>query len=244
MEGLTKSYGGILVARFFLGDYYFQVRVRIILNKLLGFFESGMFPGCLYLVSMLVHRSSASAQLLISSTGGTVVQKRQSALRFSFTRTVYPDPSVVSTSGLLKDVHRPSAGLLGYAIGHMDGVRGLHGWRWIFILGAYISPRILTWSSSNKAAAYTEGILTCLTAFALFFVVSDFPEESNWLSEEEKAFVKARLEADVGNSGRDEKLKLVDVLRPLFDCEPHLEYLVNAVFMNRRQKLPWSADVF
>lgn len=26
-------------------------------------------------------------------------------------------------------------GLLGYAIGHMDGMHGYHGWRWIFILG-------------------------------------------------------------------------------------------------------------
>lgn len=30
-----------------------------------------------------------------------------------------------------------ATGLLGYAIGHMDGMRGYHGWRWIFILGTH-----------------------------------------------------------------------------------------------------------
>ena len=124
----------------------------------------------------------------------------------------------------------------------MDGVRGFRGWRWIFILGAYIIPRTLTRSSLNSST-YTEGTLTCLIAFALFFVISDFPEESNWLSEEEKAFVKARLEDDVGDSGKDEKLKLADVLRPFYDCEPPSVPFVNAVFMDHRQKLPWSAYV-
>lgn len=56
-------------------------------------------------------------------------------------------------------------------------------------------------------------------AFGLFFVISDFPEEATWLTAEEKAFVKARLEDDVGRSGRDEKMELGDVLRPFRDCE-------------------------
>lgn len=37
---------------------------------------------------------------------------------------------------LILNILRPcTLGLLAYAIGHMDGVRGYHGWRWIFILG-------------------------------------------------------------------------------------------------------------
>ena len=50
-------------------------------------------------------------------------------------------------------------------------------------------------------------------------MISDFPEEATWLTPEEKAFVKARLEDDVGHSGRDEKMKLDDILRPFKDCE-------------------------
>lgn len=41
-QGLTHSYGGLLAARFFL-----------------GLFETGMFPGCFYLIGMWYRRSEA-----------------------------------------------------------------------------------------------------------------------------------------------------------------------------------------
>ncbi|KIP10636.1 hypothetical protein PHLGIDRAFT_207855 [Phlebiopsis gigantea 11061_1 CR5-6] len=156
MEGLTQSYAGLLVARLFL-----------------GFFEAGIFPGCLYLISMWYRRTEAST-------------------RFTF---------FFNSNNLAGSF----AGLLGYAIGHMDGMRGYRGWRWIFIL---------------------EGTLTLVVAFGLFFLISDFPEESNWLTEEEKEFVKARLEDDVGRSGREEKLKLEDILRPFKDYKCYLGALL------------------
>lgn len=58
-----------------------------------------------------------------------------------------------------------------------------------------------------------------MAAFLLYFIISDFPEEASWLTPEEKAFVKARLEDDVGRSGRDEKVNMKDVLRVVTDCE-------------------------
>ncbi|EKM59632.1 uncharacterized protein PHACADRAFT_114646 [Phanerochaete carnosa HHB-10118-sp] len=70
-------------------------------------------------------------------------------------------------------------GLLAAAIGKMDGIRGHSGWRWIFIL---------------------EGLLTSVVGILFFFLISDFPEEAKWLSAEEKDFVKARLQEDVGQS--------------------------------------------
>jgi len=66
-------------------------------------------------------------------------------------------------------------GLLATAIANMSGVRGYSSWRWIFIL---------------------EGIITILLGIAAFFLVSDFPENSRWLTEEERAFVIARSGAD------------------------------------------------
>ena len=50
-------------------------------------------------------------------------------------------------------------GLLASAIGKLDGMGGYLGWRWIFIL---------------------EGVLTCVVAFFLYFVVPDFPEDAKW----------------------------------------------------------------
>ena len=86
------------------------------------------------------------------------------------------------------------AGLLGYAIGHMDGLRGYRGWRWIFILGPCSFPYL----RSKKPTPITEGTLSCVMAIGMYFLVSDFPEEATWLSADEKAYVKARLEEDQG----------------------------------------------
>ncbi|KAF3032605.1 hypothetical protein E8E12_003373 [Didymella heteroderae] len=87
-------------------------------------------------------------------------------------------------------------GLLASAIGKMDGVRGYLGWRWIFIL---------------------EGLLTIVVSFFLFFLLPNFPEESKWLTEDERAFVKARLQIDQGKSARDRKMSLGDVGRVFKD---------------------------
>lgn len=81
-------------------------------------------------------------------------------------------------------------GLLASAIGKMDHMRGYRGWRWIFIL---------------------EGTLTVLVSFAFFFLLPNFPEEVKWLTEDERAYVKARLQADQGKSARDRPIKLRDV---------------------------------
>lgn len=64
------------------------------------------------------------------------------------------------------------SGLLAFGIGKMNGVAGLEGWRWIFIL---------------------EGIVTVLVAISAYFLIHDFPETATFLTEEERAFVIHRL---------------------------------------------------
>ena len=64
------------------------------------------------------------------------------------------------------------SGLLAYAISKMDGVAGLSGWRWIFIL---------------------EGIATVIISAAAFFLLHDFPETAKFLTEEERAFIVFRI---------------------------------------------------
>ena len=54
-------------------------------------------------------------------------------------------------------------------------------------------------------------------ALTLFTQIADFPEQSTFLTEEEKEFVKARLQQDVGKSAIDEKFTLKDVLHALGD---------------------------
>ena len=62
----------------------------------------------------------------------------------------------------------------------MDGIGGYSAWRWVFIL---------------------EGILTCVASIALFYCISNFPENATWLKDEEREFVERRLVADQGDSG-------------------------------------------
>lgn len=81
-------------------------------------------------------------------------------------------------------------GLLASAIGKMDGMRGYRGWRWIFIL---------------------EGLLTIVVSFFFFFLLPNFPEEVKWLREDERAFVKARLQIDQGKSAAERPIALRDV---------------------------------
>lgn len=87
-------------------------------------------------------------------------------------------------------------GLLASAIGKMDGLRGYHGWRWIFIL---------------------EGVLTCVVAAVFVFLLPSFPEDAKWLTEEEREYVTARLQVDQGRSAAERKITPRDVGRVLKD---------------------------
>ncbi|KAL7932956.1 major facilitator superfamily domain-containing protein [Trichoderma chlorosporum] len=72
------------------------------------------------------------------------------------------------------------SGLLAFAIQKMDGVGGLAGWRWIFIL---------------------EGIVTVGLSSLIWKFLPDSPGTASFLTAEEKEFVVYRLEHDTG-SGR------------------------------------------
>lgn len=88
-------------------------------------------------------------------------------------------------------------GLLASGLGKLEGVRGYSGWRWVFIV---------------------EGLLTCVVAIALFFLLPGFPEDVKWLSEEEREFVKAKLAKDVGSAGTDARMGWREVLEVFKDC--------------------------
>ncbi|KDQ16604.1 hypothetical protein BOTBODRAFT_129478 [Botryobasidium botryosum FD-172 SS1] len=64
-------------------------------------------------------------------------------------------------------------GALAYGIGNLDGLSGLEGWRWLFIL---------------------EGLPCCVCAVLVFLIMPDFPETAKWLSPEEKELAVKRLQ--------------------------------------------------
>ncbi|KAI1859166.1 uncharacterized protein JN550_012179 [Neoarthrinium moseri] len=72
------------------------------------------------------------------------------------------------------------SGLLAYAIGFMDGLQGLSGWRWLFLI---------------------EGLPAIALAFVALFWLPDYPETTKFLTQTERSFLKDRL-AKTAPTGR------------------------------------------
>lgn len=64
----------------------------------------------------------------------------------------------------------------------MDGIQGYSGWRWIFII---------------------EGLATVVTAVISKFLIVDWPEESTFLNDQERALLLRRLSEDRGEARMD-----------------------------------------
>lgn len=87
-------------------------------------------------------------------------------------------------------------GLLAYGIGHMDGVAGLRGWRWIIIL---------------------EGIPTFVLGIATWFWLADSPETAHYLTPDERALIELRMRRQVGHTKSGDMMHKEDVYKGLKD---------------------------
>ncbi|CAH0019840.1 unnamed protein product, partial [Clonostachys rhizophaga] len=160
LTGIVQNFAGLVVCRF-----------------LLGVFESGFFPGAVYLISRwyLPHESQARIALFYTA----------SALAGAF------------------------SGLLAFGIAKLDGLGGLEGWRWIFIL---------------------EGIASVIAGIMTFFFLIDTPTLSPWLTPDEKKYLDLRQLAVQGNSMRvreAEKSRKWEILRSvLTDWQIYLQALL------------------
>lgn len=66
-------------------------------------------------------------------------------------------------------------GILAYGIAFMEGVGGLGGWQWIFIL---------------------EGILTVVIGSLAYFFIVNYPDTAGFLKDSERKYIQKRLAAD------------------------------------------------
>jgi sugar phosphate permease len=81
---------------------------------------------------------------------------------------------------------------LSSALLRMDGVRGLSGWQWLFLL---------------------EGIPTVLLGISVLFVLKDSPEKVMWMTQTEKSWLSEELERDRRLYGAAEHHRLLDAFR-------------------------------
>ncbi|KAI5293905.1 hypothetical protein KEM52_005034 [Ascosphaera acerosa] len=141
-QGLVQNWSGLMATRFFL-----------------GLCESGMFPGCFYLM-------------------GSWYSRQEAQKRFSF---FFCSTTLAGAFG----------GLIASGIGHLQGDRGYNGWRWVFII---------------------EGSATACIALLWYFVIPKFPERAAWLKEDERQFIKEKLQKDIGKAGLEERITMRDVV--------------------------------
>ena len=73
-----------------------------------------------------------------------------------------------------------------------DGLFGLRGWHWLFIL---------------------EGLPTVLMGVACLFFLTDRPEQAKWLSEEQRGWLSARLEKERGEKKAAARVSIWKLLR-------------------------------
>jgi len=103
-------------------------------------------------------------------------------------------------------------GLFAYAISKLNGAAGLASWRWVFVIGAPLFQ-----AAHRTRSVILEGLMTIVFAAVASFFIADFPEEAKWLSDDERAFVNARLAEEFGDSQLDAKQTWRDVLGVLKD---------------------------
>lgn len=95
-------------------------------------------------------------------------------------------------------------GSIAYGVGHMNGLAGLVGWRWLFIL---------------------EGIPSCLFAVVIWMILPDWPESAKWLSAEEKSLATDRIRS-CGSKGSDKAMTWEDAKSTLMEWRLYAHYLV------------------
>jgi len=147
---IAFAWGTVMLGQGFVKSW----QVLTVCRTLLGLFEAGFFPGCVYLATCWYVRYE--------------VQKRLAAF---YLLSVF-------VGGL--------ANILAFGLMQMEGLSGIRGWRWIFII---------------------EGILTQVVAIAAWFLIIDFPdkaERSGFLDHSQAVFIANRIESDRGDAVPDE----------------------------------------
>ncbi|KAI0399869.1 major facilitator superfamily domain-containing protein [Xylaria palmicola] len=94
-------------------------------------------------------------------------------------------------------------GAIAYGVGHINGARGLEGWRWLFII---------------------EGVPSVALGFLIILFLPNYPENARWLSEKEVELEMRRLGTNRPHGA--EKLNWEDAKVTLLDGRLWFHYFV------------------
>lgn len=87
-------------------------------------------------------------------------------------------------------------GLLAYGIGHMEGLEGMNGWRWIMII---------------------EGIPTFVLGIITYWALPNDAETAYFLTEEDRKLMAARVEREYGSTTSAQQFDRHDMMKAFRD---------------------------
>ena len=110
-------------------------------------------------------------------------------------------------------------GAIAFGVGHMNNVRGLEAWRWLFLLEGFLVIYSI-WQSTNQFL----GLPSCICAVLVVIILPDYPETVKWFSEAERELAINRLQGDraIGH----EKITWEDAKTTLQDWRLYLHCVV------------------
>lgn len=171
--GISSKAYGFGAGIFFLGYFLFEVPSNVILERVgarVWIFRIMFTWGLVSMATAFVHERNAfyAARFLLGAAEAGFFPGMVLYLTYWFpqaNRARY-------IAQFLAAVPLASAigGPLSSYILTLDGLRGLHGWQWLFLL---------------------EGLPSCILAFAVLIVLPDRPARARWLNDEEKAIIEA-----------------------------------------------------
>jgi ACS family tartrate transporter-like MFS transporter len=183
--GFTASILGFGAGIFFWGYFLFEVPSNIILHKVgarlwiarvmvtWGIISAGMAfvegPSSFYVMRFLLGAAEAGFFPGIILYISYWFPARHRAGVTAFFMAAAPLSTAIGSP-------------LSAALLEMDGVLGLHGWQWMFVL---------------------EAIPALLLGVVVFFYMTDRPEQATWLQDDERAWLVKEMKAEAAAKGGD-----------------------------------------
>jgi D-galactonate transporter len=178
--GFSETVYGLGASLFFVGYFLFEVPSNMLLHKIGArvwiariMVTWGITSACMMFVQSEVWFYTLRFLIGVMEAGFVP------GVLYFFTQW-YPSNRRARVNSYFKSsiclcgiVGGPIAGLI---LGHFDGVLGMPGWRWLFLL---------------------EGIPSVLLGVVVFWFVCDRIEDAKWLNDQEKKVVLARMAREV-----------------------------------------------
>jgi ACS family tartrate transporter-like MFS transporter len=207
--GFTDQVYGLGAGMFFVGYFFFEVPSNLVLERVgarLWMARIMLTWGAVAASLMLIRSATSfySLRFLLGVAEAGFFPGMMLYLTYWFPesirgRTVARFVLANTTAGII-------GGPLGAQFMRLDGLAGLHGWQWLFLM---------------------EGIPTMLLGVAVFFYLTDRPEAAHWLAPVEREWLIERLARERAHRQQYHHMSLLEAFR-----YPRVVHLAGIFFLN------------